>query len=344
MADAGARAPDGSRVAGTRWPFVGRAATLAEVGAALAGDRISAVLLCGPAGAGKTRLAEECAARAAVAGRPVIPVTAGPALAQIPLGALVALLTSRDVGVDAFSGDFVRLFAHARRVVAALGPRRPVMLVDDLPALDPLSAAVVAQLVQAGAVVLLATVRDGEAGQVAVAAALLHDAVRLGHADLAAAELTRLARRCDSPLVAARAAHATAAARNAVTGLSDAADTFEGMGAVLLAAEAAAAAGRAARAAGSGRAATALVHRARTLAVRCEGARTPGLFLADSVEPLTAREREVATLAAAGLSSRTIAERLVLSVRTVDNHLQASYAKLGISGRAELNGALRVPA
>src|SRR5262249_23078256 len=35
--------------------------------------------------------------------------------------------------------------------------------VDDLPALDPLSVALVAQLVEVGAVVLVATVRDGEA-------------------------------------------------------------------------------------------------------------------------------------------------------------------------------------
>ena len=36
-----------------------------------------------------------------------------------------------------------------------------------------------------------------------------------------------------------------------------------------------------------------------------------------------------------------IAERLVVSVRTVDNHLQRANAKLGIGGRHELDGALR---
>ena len=48
---------------------------------------------------------------------------------------------------------------------------------------------------------------------------------------------------------------------------------------------------------------------------------------------LTPREREIALLAAQGLSSRGIADRLVLSVRTVDNHLQSAYRKLGVSGR-----------
>jgi len=55
---------------------------------------------------------------------------------------------------------------------------------------------------------------------------------------------------------------------------------------------------------------------------------------------LTRREREVADLAATGRSSRQIADELFLSPRTVDNHLQRVYDKLGISGRAELADAL----
>jgi DNA-binding CsgD family transcriptional regulator len=41
-------------------------------------------------------------------------------------------------------------------------------------------------------------------------------------------------------------------------------------------------------------------------------------------------------LAARGLTSRTIAEQLFVSVRTVDNHLQQAYVKLGIKRRSEL--------
>ena len=49
---------------------------------------------------------------------------------------------------------------------------------------------------------------------------------------------------------------------------------------------------------------------------------------------LTAREREVAALIARGFSKRRIAEDLVLSVRTVERHIENIYSKLGVSGRA----------
>ena len=57
---------------------------------------------------------------------------------------------------------------------------------------------------------------------------------------------------------------------------------------------------------------------------------------ADPVDPLTAREREIAELVAAGQTNREIAEQLVLSTRTIDAHLRNIYAKLGIRSRVEL--------
>ncbi|MER7511234.1 LuxR family transcriptional regulator [Streptomyces lavendulae] len=58
---------------------------------------------------------------------------------------------------------------------------------------------------------------------------------------------------------------------------------------------------------------------------------------------LSVREREVAELAAAGLSSRQVAERLVLSTRTVDTHLGNAYRKLGVSSRVALARLLGPP-
>jgi predicted ATPase/DNA-binding CsgD family transcriptional regulator len=51
---------------------------------------------------------------------------------------------------------------------------------------------------------------------------------------------------------------------------------------------------------------------------------------------LTRREQEVAALAGDGLTSAQIAERLVISSRTVDTHIASIYAKLGISSRVQL--------
>lgn len=50
---------------------------------------------------------------------------------------------------------------------------------------------------------------------------------------------------------------------------------------------------------------------------------------------LTARELEVLMLLCQGLKNAAIAERLVRSVRTVDHHLAAIYAKLGVASRTE---------
>jgi DNA-binding CsgD family transcriptional regulator len=52
--------------------------------------------------------------------------------------------------------------------------------------------------------------------------------------------------------------------------------------------------------------------------------------------PLTAREREIALMASAGLSNREIADRLTVGVRTVEGHLLRIYAKVGVGSRREL--------
>jgi non-specific serine/threonine protein kinase len=56
----------------------------------------------------------------------------------------------------------------------------------------------------------------------------------------------------------------------------------------------------------------------------------------NEVKPLTRREKEIAGLVADGLGNREIAERLYLSKRTVDSHLEHIFAKLGFSSRTQL--------
>lgn len=119
-------------------------------------------------------------------------------------------------------------------------------------------------------------------------------------------------------------------------GLEAVGDQWSRSGAHLLAAEAFASAARVARADGEQRVAVALQARSDEEAARCEGAATPLLKFTEELTPLTRREREIAALAAEGASSKQIASKLFLSTRTVDNHLQSVYGKLGISGRHEL--------
>ena len=53
---------------------------------------------------------------------------------------------------------------------------------------------------------------------------------------------------------------------------------------------------------------------------------------------LTRRERQVAVLVAQHLSNRQIAERLVISERTAENHVQRILDKLGLRSRQQLAG------
>ena len=194
----------------------------------------------------------------------------------------------------------------------------------------------------AGARGLLVTSADTARlrGYFATEAWLLHDTVRLGDATSVAGRLAELAEHCEGDLVASYAAHAAASVRGRPQELVDVVDRFEAMGTFLLAAEVATEAAQAFQGGGDRRSSAALGVRAASLAAQCEGARTPGLAVPVMVAPLTPRERDVASLAARGASSREIADRLYLSVRTVNNHLQSVYSKLGISGRRELANAL----
>ena len=79
--------------------------------------------------------------------------------------------------------------------------------------------------------------------------------------------------------------------------------------------------------------------RLRELGVRSRP-RAPQLSTLTNAAGLTTRQVEILRLVAAGLSNPEIAQRLVVSVRTVDHHVSAGLQKLGVQSRREVAASL----
>lgn len=79
---------------------------------------------------------------------------------------------------------------------------------------------------------------------------------------------------------------------------------------------------------------------AQGIAEECGGLCTPALRN-PAGQPLTHRQREIAELVVAGLSNRQIADRLVISVRSVEGHLYRACQRVGASSREELAAIIR---
>jgi DNA-binding CsgD family transcriptional regulator/tetratricopeptide (TPR) repeat protein len=173
-------------------------------------------------------------------------------------------------------------------------------------------------------------------GSLVLAARALRDGIRCGGAEQVAGKLGRLAMGTDSGFVRLLAGHARAAAAGDGPALLAASEAYERAGALLDAAEAAAEAAAVLADASAAVERLAATERATSLLARCPGAAPPWLVLGPTPPALSKREREVAELAAEGLTSKEIAARLYLSVRTVDNHLHRVYAKVGVQRREEL--------
>ncbi len=174
-----------------------------------------------------------------------------------------------------------------------------------------------------------------EAGQFAIEAEALHTAARFGD-DTVTARLSELASEIDGSLVGVYARHADAVAAGDGSGLDAAAAEFDSAGALLSAADAAAQAATAHDGAGDRVALATSSARAQRLSALCGGLRTPAMVVAAHPLPLTVREREIANLVAAGLSNKSIAERLTVSVRTVEGHIYRACTKLDLTDRADL--------
>ncbi|MCP3801421.1 LuxR family transcriptional regulator [Allokutzneria sp. A3M-2-11 16] len=152
--------------------------------------------------------------------------------------------------------------------------------------------------------------------------------------------LAELATRCDSPAFPLFAAHAHALATRDVAALEASAVRLAELGYGGMALEAATVGADVAK--GRSRTAARLGRMAERLSTEC-GFSPVWLNPLTGPQPLTTREREVCELAVAGLDNAGIASRLAVSVRTVGNHLQHAYAKLGVRRRTDLAAALNLP-
>jgi DNA-binding CsgD family transcriptional regulator len=230
------------------------------------------------------------------------------------------------------------------RLATAAGPPALFTAGVDLLIARAWAAVAGADLPTARSLLIEAADLGEEIGDLVAAATALHGLARLPSPSIgpAARRLVALAPQIEGDLAPARARHAVALAGSDPDALMTESQAFEGMGAHLLAADAAAAAVVIWATAGDARSAAGARHRTGSLVARCEGAVTPALLALGEPERLTPSEREAALLAAAGRSNRDIADRLYLSVRTVENRLQRVYEKLGVSSRRELADALGI--
>jgi DNA-binding CsgD family transcriptional regulator/tetratricopeptide (TPR) repeat protein len=250
---------------------------------------------------------------------------------------LLAIVNSMQVGVACFTGDLDGMAPALERCLGAVGGKEP------LPAQLPYVARAKAWSVlgagdppRSQALFLDAAARVS--GIPVYEARLTYEAMRAGApARRLASSLQKLATDCDGPLTAAYAAHATALAGPDPDGLLRASAEMEAIGALRYATEAAAHAATAFATRGRNDSARRAAARCQELHDGCEGAIQP---LIEGLEPgavkLTARERQLVDLASKGLSNAEIADRLVLSIRTVESHLYRAMAKLGVTDRRDL--------
>jgi DNA-binding CsgD family transcriptional regulator len=144
----------------------------------------------------------------------------------------------------------------------------------------------------------------------------------------------------EGPRVGAAARFAAALQAGDGAELAAVSEEFEEIGDGIAALDAAAHAAMAYRRKGLRGSAYGCATRAQALAEKSDGARTPALLQVLEPLPLTYRERETVMLIGQGLSTTAIAERLHVSVRTVEGHIYRAMTKTGVTTRDELAALL----
>jgi DNA-binding CsgD family transcriptional regulator len=193
---------------------------------------------------------------------------------------------------------------------------------------------------QAILIMRTAAERESRLGRPAWEVVLLQTATQFGD-HTTAARLADLTGQVQGPRAPAAAAHATALATADASALVEASRQYEEFGDRLAAADAAAQAVLVYQNAGLRGAAMTASATARRLAAECQGAETPALRAAMTPQPFTERQREIISLAAQGLSNKEIADRLTMSIRSVEGHLFRASQRVGANNREQLISILQ---
>ena len=193
---------------------------------------------------------------------------------------------------------------------------------------------------QAISITRTAASRECELGRPAWEVVLLQTATQFGDATTAA-RLAELAAQVQGPRAPAAAAHAAALAAGDGDALVEASRHYEEFGDRLAAADAAAQAVLAYQHAGQRGAAMTAGAITQRLAAECQQAQTPAIRSATMPQPFTDRQREIISLAAQGLSNKEIADRLTMSIRSVEGHLFRASQRVGANNREQLISMLQ---
>ena len=188
-------------------------------------------------------------------------------------------------------------------------------------------------------VLLAAAQRAAARGQLAAEVICLQTATQFGDRT-SALRLGELVSLVEGPRAGLAARFAAALSGGDAAELASVSEEFERMGDLVAAVDASAQAALAYRSRGLRGSALGCSTRAAALAEQCGGACTPALRQATEPVPLTGREAEIVMLIGEGLSNRAVAQRLTLSVRTVESHIYRAMTKTGVTSREELAALL----
>jgi DNA-binding CsgD family transcriptional regulator len=231
--------------------------------------------------------------------------------------------------------------AEAANALAALDTqRRPFRLLDYERSLARAwLAAGQGAVSEAITILLSAAERASAKGQFAAEVLCLQTATQFGDRS-GSRRLRDLEAIVEGPRVGVAARFSAALSAGDAAELAAVSEEFERMGDLVAAVDAAAHAALTYRSQGLRGSTLGCATRADALAEQCGGAWTPARRQASEPVPFTDREREIVMLIGEGLSNRAVAERLTLSIRTVESHIYRAMAKTGTTTRDELAALL----